>query len=265
MARLTSEITFTGSLGNLSAYRMRGVDKTIVRKKGGPTKKQIKNSPRFDLTRRNNAEFGGRATASGWIMRMMRDQKSLADYNIAGPLNKLVQHIQLLDAKNKKGERSILFSKRPEALEGFSLNKQTYFESVVRATLTTSINKDACSARVEIPALLPGINFNPPEQHSLYSVQVMLGAVPDLVYSPVKYQPGHTGFSVIGPAVVRTPWASTRKKSETVTLDVRLNALPPDNSFVLMLTIGVCYGSMLAPEIVEQTEKAGSAKVLRVV
>jgi hypothetical protein len=65
MARLISEIQFTGSLGNLSAYQMRGEKSVILRTKGGPSRRLIKTSKKFDLVRRYNAEFGGRSTAAG--------------------------------------------------------------------------------------------------------------------------------------------------------------------------------------------------------
>ncbi len=67
MAQLIGNIQVTGSLDNLSFYKMRGSDKIIVRKKGGPTRKQVKKSPKFENTRRNNMEFGGRSRAVGYI------------------------------------------------------------------------------------------------------------------------------------------------------------------------------------------------------
>lgn len=67
MAQITQGLAFTGSISNLSAYKMRGSDKIILRTKGGPSKNMIKKSPRFEITRRLNVEFGGRATATKWI------------------------------------------------------------------------------------------------------------------------------------------------------------------------------------------------------
>ncbi len=85
MAKLASNLSFTGSLGNLSAYKMRGVEGTVVRIKGGATKKKIKEPPVFERTRELNAEFGGRATGSKWMMQAMWPQKALADFNPKTP------------------------------------------------------------------------------------------------------------------------------------------------------------------------------------
>jgi hypothetical protein len=54
---------------------------------GGPSKRMIKSHPSFELTRRNNKEFGGRSTASKWIRRFLYPLKPMSDYNISGPLN----------------------------------------------------------------------------------------------------------------------------------------------------------------------------------
>jgi hypothetical protein len=68
---------FTGSLHNISAYKRRDMDTIIIGSKGGPSKKMIKSYSSFELTRKNNKEFGGRSTASKWIMRVLHPLKPL--------------------------------------------------------------------------------------------------------------------------------------------------------------------------------------------
>jgi hypothetical protein len=52
------------------------MDTIIIRLKGGPSKRMIKSHPSFELTRRNNKEFGARSTASKWIMGYTAGLKS---------------------------------------------------------------------------------------------------------------------------------------------------------------------------------------------
>ncbi len=52
MAKLEEDFQFTGRIGNLSSYKMRGVDGIVVRKKGGPSKEQFETSPKLQRTRR---------------------------------------------------------------------------------------------------------------------------------------------------------------------------------------------------------------------
>ena len=166
-------------IGNLSAYRMRGVDKIVVRRKGGASKKRIKNDPEFENTRRNNTEFSGRALGVRYMMRALLPLKSVGDYNIAGPINKLMKHVQDRDEVNELGKRSVQLSMHGSLLEGFSLNCYSIFENVVKAPLTYSVSRETLTAKVEIPELVPGVNFSPSQKYPLFSVMAVLGVVPD--------------------------------------------------------------------------------------
>ena len=93
MAKQQSGLGFTGSLHNISTYKRRDMDTIIIRLKGGPSKRMIKSNPSFELKRRINKEFGGRSTASKWIMRILYPLKPLSDYNISGPLNSALKPV----------------------------------------------------------------------------------------------------------------------------------------------------------------------------
>ena len=123
MAMLSSDITFTGSLGNLSAYRMKGSDGIILQTKVGGSKEKIKTSPSCINIRRVNAEFGGRSHATMLIRDAIGPINALADFNFTGHLNALLIPVQELDDTSEWGKRNIHLSKSPKLLEGFSLNK----------------------------------------------------------------------------------------------------------------------------------------------
>ncbi len=265
MARLTSDILFTGSLGNISAYKMRGVDRVILRTKGGPSSARIKKDPAFDVVRRNNAEFSGRAAASRWIMKMLWPQKALADYNIAGPLNALVKPIQELDTQSTFGQRNIILSKNKLLLQGFSLNRKNPFDSMVRAGVSYSLVQDTWNAQVNLPELLPGINFFPHPNMPFFSVQIVLGMVPDLFYRDGKYLPSSSSYHENNVAVVTTDWHATQGHQKKESLQVKLPEPPADEASSLLLSIGIRYGAMQNNGAIEQIKYAGCAKVLGVV
>lgn len=262
MARILSPVAFVGSIGNLSAYKMRGSDKIIIRTKGGASKKRIKHGPEFDMTRRHNSEFSGRSTASKWIMKMFSYVKSLADYNVAGPLNALMKPVQVLDTKSDLGERNVVLSANPRLLEGFSLNRGMSFDSVLRAPLQYSLSRETLSARVEIPALLPGINFHVNRKDPMYSIVVALGIVPDLFYRKGLYRPSADSYDRFVPTTSETDWYPVLNGSPGTALELKLKDTAPDESFSLMLTIGICFGAMHDKGIIRQVKHAGSAKVL---
>ena len=97
MAKLLSALELSGTVSGLSFYRLTGSDRVIGRRKGGPSKTQVKNSPKMAVTRLRNTEFSGRAIAAGKIMQAIVPLKPIADYNLAGALNKLLFAVQEKD------------------------------------------------------------------------------------------------------------------------------------------------------------------------
>lgn len=264
MARLNSDLSFVGSIGKISAYKRRDLDTIILRYKGGPTGKQIKESKNFENTRRVNKEFGGRSLASRWIMTALWPQKLVADFNIAGPLNALLKPMQSLDTENEWGKRSILLSQHRSLLSGFDLNRKHPFNSIIRNPLHHSILRNTLRASIDIPALLPGINFHSPwKHHPVYSFSAALGLLPDWNYVSNGYQPAlvHEG---IYPAVVYSDWYPVLSGSPAITLQMGIDQTAPFDPFSLTLAIGIRYGTMGANGTIEQVRYAGSAKVLEV-
>ncbi|WP_143774190.1 hypothetical protein [Niastella vici] len=187
MGKFNPNSTFTGSVGNLSIYNVRGLDKPVVRTKGGPTKRQIKTKPSFAATRRNNSEFGGRAKITRQVMDALRPLKYLGDYNIAGPLNSLFIPIQALDTESEHGQRSIELSKNPGLMQGFNLNRRTPFNTIIANPLEYTLSKETLMGAVTIPALIPGVNFFVPGNYSWYKFIAVFGIIQDMFYDPKGY------------------------------------------------------------------------------
>ena len=263
MAQLTGNILFTGSIENLSAYKMRGSDKIILRKKGGPTKKQIKHSPNFDVTRRNNKEFGGRAKAATHIKRILYPLLFLADYNITGPLNALLQPIQQMDTHNEWGQRHILLTKNPRLLEGFTLNRRYFFESIVRTPVSCTIHKQQQQAIIDLPHLLPGINFIAPGNYPFYRFIAVMGLVPDLFYTEHGYFPkkGDRDYTF---DYIETDWLPVNIPAPAVTLTIEGPQESKPKSCSNMVALGIAFGTMKGQEI-EPVKYVGGAKVIGVV
>ncbi|MBT1686915.1 hypothetical protein [Dawidia soli] len=266
MAYLT-ELKFSGSLGDFTAYKMRGTDKTVIRRKGGASKETIRTSRRFATARLWMTEFGGCSTMGKEVRFMMHPMKALADYNFSGFVNKALKQIQKLDGVSVLGRRAIRLSQHPELLQGFSLNKYTTFDSMVRTPVTCTIDRATGSARINIPRLVRDINFFPNGPHPAYSLVVCLGVVPDFEFNSQtgKYAPPQWYDSMQGWAIAETPWYSSLKGSPAQTLDIALqNAIPPDAGYSLQLTVGVQFGVLHDNGTVKQIKRTGAAKILSV-
>ena len=265
MAKVNSSIAFTGTLNNLSFYTRSDVEGVFVRYKGGPTRKMIKTKKQFDITRRINAEFGGRATTTKHIMRALWPLKTLGDYNIAGPLNALLKPIQALDTKSEYGQRSVCLSENQKLLEGFNLNRKTPFDAIMRSPVAFTLSKDSLSASVTIPDLMPGLNFfAPPVTHPLFRFVISGGVIPDLFFTENGYKPakGYDGFHA---ASVSTPWHPVVKGSPetTLQLDLKHEAMKlPGMAYSVLLAIGISFGTIGEGEKPVPVKYAGAAKVL---
>lgn len=253
-----------GKLGGLSFYKMRGVDRPIVRESGGHTKKKIKKDPRFDLFRRAGSEFGGRALMSSFIMRALTFQKPMADYNIAGPLSALMKPVQEHDLISDLGERNIYLTEHAHYIKGFSLNKNHPFDTVIRFPVTNVIDRETLSARVTFPELMPGINFFPAAIHPYYALRITLAIVPDIVYNNKRYTPIHSAYPDHSAEYTDSSWYPSQQGSPAQTMMVNVKVIPPDTNFTLVLAVGIYYGEVKGFDDIHRARYAGSAKILEV-
>lgn len=258
------ELKITGSLGDLSFYHMQGVDKIVVRRKGGASKDHIRHSPAFATPRLYMSEFGGCSKMGKEVRFMLHPMKAMADYNFSGFINKALKAVQKLDGTSDLGRRAITLSKYPSLLTGFSLNKYTTFDSVVRTPVTYTIDREKRSAQVNIPRLLRDINFFPNNKHTRFRMVVCLGIVPDFTFNPVKgkYEPPAWYDSRYDAETVYSPWYAALKGSPEATLNIAADQVPPDESYSLMLTVGVQFGSPMEDDVVAPVKRAGAAKIL---
>ncbi|MBT1711171.1 hypothetical protein KK062_23205 [Fulvivirgaceae bacterium PWU5] len=261
------ELNITGSLGNLSFYKMRGVDKIVVRQKGGAPKEYVKNSPTFKVPRLYMSEFGGCSKMGKEVRFMMHPVRVLSDYNFSGFINKALKIVQKQDGVGELGQRAIMLSKHPDLLAGFQLNKNTMFDSVLRTPITYVLDRKTLSARVNIPALLRDINFHPNNRHARFCIDVSLGIVPDFTFDPGEraYKPSAWYTGMFAPQSVSSPWFPALKGSPATSLEIALtDQVPADDSYSLMLTVGVRYGSPMEDDVVKDVKRAGVAKVIAV-
>lgn len=262
MAKLTSLLKYKGSLDELTAYELEGVEGVVVRRKVGPTKKQIHADPRFRNTRKNNKETAGCSRVVGLVLETLGVLRPVVDQSCCGRLNALLKVVQAGDAHGAWGERSVRLSQRRALLEGFNLRKVYPLEGVLRAPLYCTVDRAALRAEVEVPALVPGINFLSPAGPPLFRIVAALGAVPDLYYSKElkDYFPSG-GFAAVGAQSVLTGWLPVKGGSAATTLSLQLPEGPGVADFSLVLTVGVQWGTVGVGGEVEIVKKIKSARI----
>lgn len=260
MAILKNHLEFSGGLGNLSAYKLPGMNKTIIRTKGGADKKKILKSPSFKLTRDNYTEFSACAKLGGSIRSSMLALAPLADYNYTPMLTSLAKTIQLLDTESPRGERNVYLSRHKHLLTGFSLNRNTAFESIVRHPLQYSIERDHKEAIVQFPELMPGVNLMLSKQYPLFRFIVNLGCVNDMRFIGKKYPAGN----IVNKSVY-TDWFHATQLFKAMDVSVQLDqAIKLSEQMTMVLSLGIQMGIPVTDTVVNPVKYGGCAKIVGV-
>lgn len=263
MAYLTGMHTYTGSVGDASAYRMHGTEKIILRQKGGPSKSRIKHHPNFEMTRRNNEEWKACIMAAKNIALAVYPLKLLADYNYSGQLNGICKSIQLLDSQQEKGKRSVLLSQGQYMLEGFSFCKYNLFESVLRCPVSVNIDSHAGTALVEWPLLEPGINLYNPKQQPMYRLVTVLAAVADLEYDEERKLYNKTITDLPASKIIKSDWYTWKQRREAEAVELSLPNWANPQGCALIVGAGIEFGIPVNPTEVKTVKYASTARIIK--
>ncbi len=264
MAIVKGLIEISGSIGDVTIYKRRDIDKPIMRQKGGASRQMIKTSDSFINTRKFNKEWGGCSKAGTAIRKALYPLRHMADYNVSGPLNSIAKNIQKMDKKGCLGQRAIAISKYRQWLNGFSFNIQKPISGIVRSPFQFSILRKEGKAIVILPALTPGINFQNNYNNPLLRFTAVMGIVPDFIYNPDKdeYVPKNLEVQGLNSSAT-TEWypafMPVNEKSLTLQLDSGLLA---GEENTLILAVGIEFGNPLTDQIVQQIKYSGSAIIL---
>lgn len=264
MATLHGDLSFTGSISNISAYTMRGHDKIILRTKGGASKKHIQTLEVFEPTRNLNNEWKAVVKAAGQIRRGLNGLKPLADYNISGPMHALVKKIQVSDTFNPKGKRSILFSQQPDFISSFNYNKQNMFDTLIRQPLTINIDKSTGIANIEIPVLQPSVNFFPHPRYAYFRIVLSLTSVSDYIFIETSGKYGAVRTSIPTYKPIFSAWALSNIPHPSASFHYTpTNNFLPGPDMIVVFGAGIQYGMPVADGSIQPVPYVGAARILK--
>jgi hypothetical protein len=148
-------------------------------------------------------------------------------------------------------------------LIGFNLNKYHLFDSIVRKTVTCTIDRESGSAVITLPSLQRGINLNLPWPTPQFRFVATMGVCDDLLSDGDQY-PEHNMNHAQG-VTAETQWypASKRYAGENLTIHIHRPELLHEHSS-LVVTIGIVF-DMSHRSFGEDSQRryhTGSAKVL---
>jgi hypothetical protein len=260
MAILNSPFEFTGSFGNLTAYRSSHSDKIIIRAKAGPRRKKGRSNSPSTINERLTTEFGARSLMSTSLVHCLRPLKLITTYNISGKLHSRMKSVQDRDQESEFGKRNVLLSHHAQILDGFPLNNKLIPENIVKAPVSYALDKENLYGMVDIPELIPGINFVNPYNQSYYGFQLMIGVVANMKFMEGQYKPAH-GIRFF-PVDTESPWFACVEGGPALKLEVSLaNPIPLDDVTVV-LAFGIRFGYPGGNNTIVQKKGEGSGKIL---
>jgi hypothetical protein len=119
MAFQVSDIKISGTIDDLSFYN--SVFGWLVRRKGGPTRKQFKNAPNFARSRENSNEFTRCPQAASAIRKLIIKHTNIKHKTLYHRLIKLMRLLANADETSPRGYRDPL--KGMQSTQGISLLK----------------------------------------------------------------------------------------------------------------------------------------------
>ena len=263
MAKLTGDLGFTGSLGNISAFKSSIAEGIVLRRKGGPSSDKVKHHRAFENTRRNNGEFGGASSAAKALRDALFAVKYISGGSV-GHINKFTRALANMDTASTWGKRAVRFSETRQYLEGFNLNKNMLLSSILRQPVTGHIDRATGQANLQLPALVAGINFKVPGQYKLYRFTVLLTVISDFEYRPAT----EPFFRPVQPVtyatqLVSSDWYAAKERVNIQDFNLQLKnytGLPDCHSLVLALAIE--FGEPLSNRLVQNISKTGAVQIL---
>lgn len=263
MARLTGNFDFTGKLGNISAYKIKGKGATVLRTKGGASRYKIKHHPAFINTRRNNAEFGG-ASVAGKALRLAFNPVNHITGTSVGSINKFTRALANMDTLSEWGRRAVRFSQTRQFLEGFNLSKDLSVNSIIRQQMVCGVQRNSGRASLVIPALVNNINLRIPPNYPLFRLVVILTVISDLEHiassDPIYRAVATVNYPI---AYTTTNWFAAAENIPEQHFNLQLsnfNGLPDCQS--LLLGIGVEFGLPISTQLIKTIPKQGAAVIL---
>ncbi len=156
MAKQAGDIKITGTFGNISFYK--SGDQYLVRRKGGPSRKQVKTGAGFARVRENYNEFGNCSKAGKCLRQAVKRWCGVGDKGLYRRLTQLLTKIKNEDRQAARGQRCVSEGLKNEngkaLLRQFDFNKTDRLGDVLLKPLRLS-----AFGAIEIKALNPGTDI----------------------------------------------------------------------------------------------------------
>ena len=137
MAKQTGLVKYSGTMGDVRHFKIKGLDGDFAGMAGGPTADQIYKNPAFIRTQENMNEFGGSAAAAKSVrVALAQIIEQFSDPRLTGRLTAIMKQINLEDQTEARGKRAIEISTQKQYLEGLDFDENLSLSGLFNAPFT---------------------------------------------------------------------------------------------------------------------------------
>jgi len=214
MAKQTGLLRYSGTMGGVRHFKIKGQQGDFAGLVGGPSGEQVKSAPEFARTRENMNEFGGSAAAAKSVrIGLAQLMRQMSDPQLTGRLTGIMKKINKEDQSEARGYRAILISQQPQYLKGLPFNRNISFDSIFGAPYTVS-NPARVQATLDIADFNPLSLIAAPNGATHYRMINAISVVSDFAFDAQSksYLPTSPVFNELS-AVEYSPYQSLNQIS----------------------------------------------------
>jgi hypothetical protein len=184
MARQTGPLKYSGTIGDIRHFKIKGLKGSFAGLIGGPTAEQIATAPEFARTRENMNEFGGCAlTGKAVRVGFASVLSNMADPQVTGRLTAIMKKINLEDGSEARGQRAVLVSAVPQYLVDFEFNRNRSFDGTINAPMTITPSVDRDESTLDVPIFNPLNYTNIPAGATHFRIINAIAVISDYAYN----------------------------------------------------------------------------------
>lgn len=225
------------------AYKIKGVEGTVVAKKGGPSAEDIKTKPTYSELRNNQKEFG----VASMMSKVLRDSLSdgmldICETYVSGRLTAQFRNLAKHE-EGKSGTRPLYLSKYGHHLNGFEFNTMAPYEKIFETKYFVKPGSRRGQVILHFPAFVPEHTFDKPEGATNFKINARLVAISDYkfdldleTYKAVneEYHGKYGSFNSAMLPILKMP-------TEPMTAQVSLNEKDVPEGMGLFLVMAVSF------------------------
>lgn len=192
MAKQTGLVRYSGTMGGVRHFKIKGLQGDFAGLVGGPTAEQIATDPAFRRTRENMNEFGGSATAGKSLRASIAGLiRNNGDSQVTGRITAIMKKINLEDGSEARGRRAILVTAAPQYLDGFEFNKFTSLNGAFNAPYTITPTAARDGSTLDIPSFNPLDRMYIPSGATHFKIINAIAVLSDFEYNATTgiYEP----------------------------------------------------------------------------